>query len=124
VGRENISLFPGTTSMMTFLWGCDGVFSGYACFDPHGLIDLWNAVQKGDLFEARKIHFNRIRPLEEVIYVRPMVDLITKYKEVCCWTGLIPRATVKHRLPLLPEVRRKLYEGLKKTHLKIVRDFE
>lgn len=124
VGRENISLFPGTTSMMTFLWGCDGVFSGYACMDPHGLIDLWNAVQKGDLAEARRIHFTRIRPLEEVIYVRPMVDLITKYKEVCYWMGLIPRATVKHRLPLLPEVRRKLYEGLKKTSVKVVREYE
>jgi hypothetical protein len=53
-----------------------------------------------------------------------MVDLITKYKEVCYWLGLIPRATVKHRLPLLPEVRRKLYEGLKKTTVKVVRDYE
>ena len=124
IGRENISLFPGTASMITFLWGCDGCFTGYANFDPYGLIDLWNAVQRGDLKEARKIHNERIRPLEEVIYVSPMVDLITKYKEVTYWTGLIPSPRVKHRLPLREEVRRKLYDGLKKTTLDIVRDYE
>ncbi len=124
IGRDNISLFPGTASMITFLWGCDGCFTGYANFDPEGLIDLWKAAQKGDLFGARKIHNERIRPLEEVIYAAPMVDLITKYKEVCYWRGLIPSARVKHRLPLQEEVRRKLYDGLKKTNIKFTRSYE
>ena len=117
IGRENISLFPGGSFMITALWGADGVFTGYANFDPEGLIDLWNATQRGDLEEARRIHKERIRPLEEVIYVAPMVDLITKYKEVTYWRGLIPSARVKHRMPLEEGVRKKLYEGLEKTSL-------
>lgn len=121
IGRDNISLFPGTATMITALWGADGAFTGYAVFDPEGLIDLWNAVQRGDLETARRIHFERILPLEAVIYVAPMVDLITKYKEVAYWRGLIPSARVKLRMPLSEEVKKSLYEGLEKTTLKKVK---
>ena len=118
VDRENISLFPGAATMMTALWGADGAFTGYAVIDPKGLVSLWNAVEKGDLEGARRIHRERIRPIEETIYIAPMVDLITKYKEAAYWRGVIPRAAVKHRMPLSDEVRTKLYSGLEKTSLK------
>ena len=118
IGRENISLFPGTATMVTALWGADGAFTGYAVIDPDGLVSLWNAVKKGDLEAARTIHRERIRPIEEAIYVAPMVDIITKYKEAAYWRGVIPRATVKHRMPLSDEAKSKLYSGLEKTSLK------
>ena len=118
VGRDNIGLFPGTLSMMCFLWGCDGAFTGYCNFDGTGLVELWNAVQRGDLEAARKIHFGRIRPIEAIVYARPAGDLMARYKEVTRLTGLIPCSSVRPpKSELTEEEKRQIYEATKKCGL-------
>jgi len=123
VGRDNVGLFTGTISMMTFLWGCDGAFTGYCNIDGTGLVDLWNAVQRGDLEAARKLHFGRIRPIEKIVYVRPAGDLMPRYREVTRLCGRIPCSSGRPpKAPLSEEEKRRLYDAVKKAGLLAVRE--
>lgn len=94
IGRENVSLFPGGSFWSTFLWGVDGAWSGFGNFGCERLVALLTAVRENRIEEARTLN-EQISALEEVLYVKPMVDLIARYKQVTHFVGAIPSAVVR-----------------------------
>jgi 4-hydroxy-tetrahydrodipicolinate synthase len=102
--RNLDSPVPVLTSNNTWLMaslalGGDGILSGSSSVLAPLHVDLWRAMDRGDLMAARSID-ERLRPLVEVFYRDPFIDMHTRMKEALVMLGVLPRATV--RPPLLP----------------------
>ena len=74
--------------------GCNGLLSGSGSVIPDLQADLFHAVRRGDLAEARRIHA-RIEPLARVFYADPFVDMHNRMKEALVLLGRLPRAHVR-----------------------------
>jgi 4-hydroxy-tetrahydrodipicolinate synthase len=74
--------------------GCDGLLSGSGSVIADLQSSLFQAVQRNDLAEARKINA-RIRPLAQVFYADPFVDMHNRMKEALVMLGRIPNAAVR-----------------------------
>lgn len=117
IPRDNISLFPGSKYSFTFPWGVDGAWSGLGNLACKEIADLFSAVREGNAEKARKLG-DQIEILEEVLYPKPMVKLIARYKEATYMRGLIPSPTVRPpKLPLPEQEKRVLYEALEKAQM-------
>lgn len=74
--------------------GCDGLLSGSGSVIADLQSDLFAAVQANDLKTARALN-QRIRPLAQVFYANPFVDMHNRMKEALVLLGRIPSAAVR-----------------------------
>jgi 4-hydroxy-tetrahydrodipicolinate synthase len=79
--------------------GCDGLLSGHGSVIADLHVELWEALQRGDLPAARTVQA-RIFTLTEVFYADPFLDMHNRMKAALTILGRIPAAHV--RPPLLP----------------------
>lgn len=119
IGRHNIALLPGTALASLWLWGADGTFTGYLNFDCERIVTLFNETRKEeiDIQKVRRLATD-IHEMEAVMYVNPMVDLITRYKIACAAVGTIPRADVRPPKVALGDAEvKRIREACKKSGL-------
>jgi 4-hydroxy-tetrahydrodipicolinate synthase len=79
--------------------GADGILSGHGSIVAGLHVRLWEAVNKLDLTDARKV-WDRIWPLAEECYKEPFLDGHNRMKTILALTGNIDEAHV--RSPLQP----------------------
>ena len=80
--------------------GCDGLLSGSGSVIADLQSALFKAVQGNDLAKARELNA-RIRPLAQVFYSDPFVDMHNRMKEALVMLGRIPSAAVRPPLAKL-----------------------
>ncbi|MBW0093758.1 dihydrodipicolinate synthase family protein [Pseudonocardia sp. KRD-184] len=85
--------------LASLVLGADGVLSGHGSLVVDLHVELWRAVEKQDLAEARRI-WERIRPVAEVCYDDPFLDGHNRMKVALAELGRIDQAHV--RPPLQP----------------------
>jgi 4-hydroxy-tetrahydrodipicolinate synthase len=101
-GRPVAMLSSFTMSLMaSFLIGADGAISGMGSVAADLQAELFEAVQKGDLDGARRIDA-RLKPLVDVFYAPPFVDMHNRMKEALVVLGRIPAAHVRPPLTPIP----------------------
>jgi 4-hydroxy-tetrahydrodipicolinate synthase len=81
--------------------GCGGLLSGSGSVIAGLQADLFAAVQRNDLAEARSIN-ERIYPLAEVFYAAPAVDMHNRMKEALVLLGKLECAAVRPPLVKIP----------------------
>jgi 4-hydroxy-tetrahydrodipicolinate synthase len=74
--------------------GCNGLLSGSGSVIADLQSALFQAVQKNNLAEARRVN-DRIYPLARVFYSDPWVDMHNRMKEALVLLGRLPRAVVR-----------------------------
>jgi 4-hydroxy-tetrahydrodipicolinate synthase len=74
--------------------GCNGLLSGSGSVIADLQAKLFEAVQRGDLAEARRLN-DRIYPLARVFYADPWADMHNRMKEALVLLGRLPRAVVR-----------------------------
>ena len=80
--------------MSSLVLGCDGLLSGSGSVIADLQSALFQAVQRNDLAEARRVN-DRIEPLARVFYSEPWVDMHNRMKEALVLLGRQPRAVVR-----------------------------
>jgi 4-hydroxy-tetrahydrodipicolinate synthase len=93
--------------LSSLVLGCNGLLSGSGSViaGPHA--QLFEAVQKCDLAEAKRLN-DRIYPLARAFYADPSADMHNRMKEALVLLGRLPRAVVRPPLVKLsrPEIER------------------
>jgi 4-hydroxy-tetrahydrodipicolinate synthase len=74
--------------------GCNGLLSGSGSVIADLQAQLFRAVQRNDLAEAKRIN-DRIEPTARVFYADPFVDMHNRMKEALVLLGKLPRAVVR-----------------------------
>ena len=80
--------------------GCNGLLSGSGSVIPELQAELFRAVQKNDLAQAKRLN-DRIYPLAQVFYAEPWADMHNRMKEALVLLGRLPRAVVRPPLAKL-----------------------
>ena len=81
--------------------GCGGLLSGSGSVISGLQAELFQAVQRNDLAEARRIN-DRIYPLAEVFYAAPAIDMHNRMKEALVLLGKLKCAAVRPPLYKIP----------------------
>ena len=76
------------------MMGCNGLLSGAGSVIADLQMDLWRAVQSGDLVLAQGIN-DRIYPMVQAFYAPPFLDMHNRMKEVAVLLERLPRAVVR-----------------------------
>lgn len=74
--------------------GCNGLLSGSGSVIADLQAQLFRAVQRADLAEAKRLNA-RIEPTARVFYADPFVDMHNRMKEALVLLGKLPRAVVR-----------------------------
>ncbi len=74
--------------------GCNGLLSGSGSVIADLQAQLFRAVQRNDLAEAKRLS-DRIEPTARVFYADPFVDMHNRMKEALVLLGKLPRAVVR-----------------------------
>jgi 4-hydroxy-tetrahydrodipicolinate synthase len=74
--------------------GCNGLLSGSGSVIADLQAQLFRAIQRGDLPEARRLN-DRIYPTARVFYAEPWADMHNRMKEALVLLGRLPRAVVR-----------------------------
>lgn len=74
--------------------GCNGLLSGSGSVIADLQAQLFRAVQRNDLAEAKRLN-DRIEPTARVFYADPFVDMHNRMKEALVLLGKLPRAVVR-----------------------------
>jgi 4-hydroxy-tetrahydrodipicolinate synthase len=74
--------------------GCNGLLSGSGSVIADLQAQLFRAVQRNDLAEAKRLN-GRIEPTARVFYADPFVDMHNRMKEALVLLGKLPRAVVR-----------------------------
>ncbi len=74
--------------------GCNGLLSGSGSVIADLQAQLFRAVQKNDMAEAKRLN-ERIEPTARVFYADPFVDMHNRMKEALVLLGKLPRAVVR-----------------------------
>ena len=74
--------------------GCNGLLSGSGSVIADFQVQLFRAVQKNDLAEAKRLN-GRIAPTARVFYADPFVDMHNRMKEALVLMGKLPRTVVR-----------------------------
>jgi 4-hydroxy-tetrahydrodipicolinate synthase len=78
----------------SLVMGCNGLLSGSGSVIADLQAQLFRAVQKNDLAEAKRLN-DRIEPTARVFYADPFVDMHNRMKEALVLLGKLPRAVVR-----------------------------
>src|SRR6516162_7210146 len=84
--------------------GCNGLLSGSGSVIADLQARLFEAVQKNDLAEAKRLN-DRIYPTARVFYADPWADMHNRMKEALVLLGRLPRAVVRPPLVKLTRAR-------------------
>jgi len=90
----NVLTTQASWLLSTLVMGSAGIISGSGSVLAKLQVDLWRAVQAGDLHLARAIG-DRIHIMTSVLYAEPRVDQHNRMKEVLAFLGKIPKAVVR-----------------------------
>ncbi|HEY4141496.1 MAG TPA: dihydrodipicolinate synthase family protein [Pseudolabrys sp.] len=74
--------------------GCNGLLSGSGSVIADLQAQLFRAVQRNDLAEAKRLN-DRVEPTARVFYADPFVDMHNRMKEALVLLGKLPRAVVR-----------------------------
>ena len=85
----------------SLMLGCRGLLSGSGSVIPDLQAQLFAAIQRNDLADARRIN-DRIYPLAEVFYAAPAVDMHNRMKEALVLLGKLRCAAVRPPLVKIP----------------------
>ena len=114
---RKIAMLPTSNLLTHFIVGADGALSGFGNFAAETLVEMFSAVQRGDLSTAKKAH-DRTWKLHDVVYGEPPVYLHTRYKYAAYLAGRIDNPAVRRpQLPVLPNDRERITEGLREAGL-------
>ncbi|MBW2616606.1 MAG: dihydrodipicolinate synthase family protein [Deltaproteobacteria bacterium] len=103
--------------MASFLLGADGAISGMGSVAADLQAELFQAVQQGDVQEARKVN-DRLDPLVRVFYAPPFLDMHNRMKEALAIMGRISAAVVRPPLqPVTDDERNRIRGALEKAGL-------
>ena len=80
--------------LSSLVLGCNGLLSGSGSVIPDLQAALFQAVQRDDLAEARRLN-DRIYPLARVFYAEPWADMHNRMKEALVLLGRLPRAVMR-----------------------------
>jgi len=80
--------------LSSLVLGCNGLLSGSGSVIPDLQSALFQAVQRDDLAEARRLN-DRIYPLARVFYAEPWADMHNRMKEALVLLGRLLRAVVR-----------------------------
>jgi 4-hydroxy-tetrahydrodipicolinate synthase len=86
--------------LSSLVLGCKGLLSGSGSVIADLQARLFQAMQAGDLEQAKQLHA-RITPTAEVFYAEPWVDMHNRMKEALVLLGKLPRAAVRPPLAKL-----------------------
>lgn len=86
--------------------GADGILSGHGSLIADLHVEIFDAVQRGDLETARQVS-DRIYPLVKVFYADPFLDGHNRMKEALVALGRIDEAHVRPPLRHVSDVERK-----------------
>lgn len=87
--------------LSSLVLGCDGILSGAGSVIADLHVALFDAVQRGDLAQARQIN-DRIYPTTRAFYRQPMVDMHNRMKQALVLLGRLDQAHVRPPLVELP----------------------
>ena len=90
----NVLTTHSTWLLSSLVLGCNGLLSGSGSVIPDLQAALFQAVQRNDLADARRLN-DRIYPLARVFYAEPWVDMHNRMKEALVLLGRLPRAVVR-----------------------------
>lgn len=94
--------------LASMVQGVDGALVGFASFIPAMIVELYDAVTRGDLKAAMELQF-RINPLKDVVYGggEPTGDAHARMKMAMYLAGIMKSPTVQPpiRLPQGPELQ-------------------
>ncbi len=85
--------------------GADGILSGHGSLIADLHVEIFDAVQRGDLTAARRVS-DRIYPLVDVFYAEPFLDGHNRMKEALATLGRIDKAHVRPPLQRVSETER------------------
>ena len=103
--------------LSSLVLGCDGLLSGMGSVVADLQVALWQAVQRYDLAEGQRLH-ELLRPLVQVFYAAPAVDMHNRMKEALVLLDRQPRAIVRPPLiPITPAEREGLRHALVEAQL-------
>jgi 4-hydroxy-tetrahydrodipicolinate synthase len=91
--------------LASLVLGADGILSGHGSVVVDLHVELWRAVEKQDLTEARRV-WERIRPLSDACYADPFLDGHNRMKVVLELLGRIDAAHVRPPLQPIGEAER------------------
>jgi 4-hydroxy-tetrahydrodipicolinate synthase len=103
--------------LASLVLGADGVLSGHGSIVADLHVELFRAVEKQDLTQARRV-WERIRPVAEVCYEDPFLDGHNRMKVALELLGRIDEAHVRPPLQPIPDPdRRRIGEALRRAGL-------
>ena len=88
--------------LSSLVLGCDGLLSGAGSVIASLQVELFHAVQSGDLTAAREVA-DRIYPTTRASYCEPFLDMHNRMKEALVLLGRIPAARVRPPLMKLSD---------------------
>ena len=95
----------------SYMLGADGSISGMGSVTADLHVELFEAVQAGDLERGRALN-DRLDPLVRVFYAPPFVDMHNRMKEALALLGRIDSAVVRPPLRKIDQAER---EGIRKA---------
>jgi 4-hydroxy-tetrahydrodipicolinate synthase len=104
-----------TALLASLCVGADGILSGHGSVIADLHVEIFDAVKRGDLAEARRVA-DRIYPLVQVFYAEPFLDMHNRMKEANAILGRIDEAHVRPPLQRISgaereEIRRVVTEA-------------
>lgn len=119
MASRRITILTGNDDFIfeSFVLGADGGLLGFSTLAIGEQVEMLNLVKQGDILKAQEI-WNRIGPLEALVFSPPLRDYRPRIKEALTMLGIIPRATIrKPFFPISEAERRKVRTALKRAKL-------
>lgn len=111
---RHVSVLATSSLFQHFVTGADGALTGFANFAPEFCVNLFQAVQAGDLARARKLHEINWA-LERAVYKAPNVYKHSRYKVAAFFAGLMDNFIVRPPQVPVPEGEVKLIRDAMET---------
>ena len=80
--------------MSSLVMGCDGLLSGAGSVVAALQVELFRAIEAGDLPRAQAVN-DRLYPIQQAFYRAPFLDMHNRMKEANVLLGRLPRAVVR-----------------------------
>jgi 4-hydroxy-tetrahydrodipicolinate synthase len=80
--------------LSSLVLGCRGLLSGMGSVAVDLQVDLFEAIERGDLGAAQAVN-ERLKPLADVFYADPFIDMHNRMKQALVLLGRIPNAAVR-----------------------------
>jgi 4-hydroxy-tetrahydrodipicolinate synthase len=116
---RRITILTGNDDFIfeSFVLGADGGLLGFATLAIDLQIQMLDLVKRGDILKAQEI-WNRIGPLEALIFSPPLRDYRPRIKEALTMLNVIPRPTIrKPFFPISAAERTRVRQALKRAKL-------